>query len=358
MFESSIVARESVSLRPGRRSKREGHPVRIAIIAWPPIVFLGATFAAAACLMGDCGNKRRIEARETRVGHSGTVRSIAYRSDGMALSSVGADGSILIWGLTRRVERPFVPEGSAQVRAAAFSPDNCLLATANLAGTVVLHDLSDGQSYPLDDPTATTTGAACLAFAPDGGTLLIGQQDGRITLWNTDDRSLEASLSGHDEFIASMALSHDGRALATSGGDHLVRIWEMPSGLEQLSIPTPARTFCALAISPDGRLLALGDQVNPVVRIWNLTTGQQDAVLQGVSGAVVALAIDSVGSTLAAADLKGLITFWDLATLEIRPSRLRHGGVRTLAFAPDGHALATGGFDGTVHVWDFPIVEQ
>jgi WD40 repeat protein len=111
----------------------------------------------------------------------------------------------------------------------------------------------------------------------------------------------------------------------------------------------------ALAFSPDGRLLALGDHVSAVVRLWDLTAGAERAALRGPTGAVVGVAISPDGTTLAAADYQGVVTFWDLATLEVRPGRLRHAGVRSLAFAPDGRALATGGFDGTIHLWAFPI---
>ena len=86
-----------------------------------------------------------------------------------------------------------------------------------------------------------------------------------------------------------------------------------------------------------------------------MTTGVEHAALCDPSGTVVTAAISPDGTTLAAADFKGLVTFWDLATLKIRPKRLRHAGVYALAFAPDGRALATGGFDGAIHLWDFPI---
>jgi WD40 repeat protein len=358
MFESSIAARGNRARSLGAYSRAEGRPVRFAFITWPAIVFLGATVAAATCMMGDCPLRAKITARESRVGHAGTVRSIAYRSDGAILGSVGADESILIWGLFRRIERPFRPEASKQVRAAAFGPDDRLLAVANVTGPVAVCDLPGGLTRTLLDPAAATTGAACLAFSPNGTTLVVGQQDGRISLWDAAELSQMASLPGHLEFVASLAFSQDGSTLATSGGDRTVRIWEMPAGRERLLIESPTRTFCALSVSPDGRLLALGDQVNPVVQIWNLSSGVQEACLRGPSGAVVALAINPAGTTLAAADMKGSVTFWDLATLEPNPRRLSHNGVRTLAFAPDGRGLATGGFDGTIHIWDFPIVAR
>jgi WD40 repeat protein len=312
--------------------------------------------AAAACMIGDSGKRAAVPAKQARVGHAGTVRSIAYRSDGTVLSSVGVDGSIAILDLCSRSGRPYVPQGIGRARSAAFSPDNRVLAFSKLTDKVVLHDLVEGATLGLDDPTGSTAGAACLAFAPDGATLAIGQQDGQISLWNAGTGSRLTTLKGHGEFVASLAFSRDGATLATSGGDHAARIWDLPARRQRFSIPSPAQTFGALAISPDGGLLALADHVSPVVRIWNLTTGHLHRALFGPSGSVVALATSSDGTTLAAADLNGVVTFWDLSTLEVRPTRLRHGGVRTLAFAPNGRSLATGGFDGTIRFWDFPVV--
>jgi WD40 repeat protein len=320
------------------------------------IIFVGATVAAAACMMGDCSKQSAVPARKARVGHAGTVRSIAYRSDGTVLSSVGVDGSIAILDVASGSGRPYVPHGIGRARSAAFSPDNRVLAFGKLTENVVLHDLVEGATLSLDDPTGSTAGAACLAFAPDGRALAVGQQDGRISLWNAETGLRLTTLAGHGEFVASLAFSRDGATLATSGGDHAARIWDLPAGRERFSIASPAQTFGALAISPDGGLLALGDHVSPVVRIWNLTTGHLSRAIFGPSGSVVALAISPDGTTLAAADLNGAVTFWDLSTLEVRPSGLKHGGVRTLAFAPDGRALATGGFDGTIHFWDFSVV--
>ena len=64
--------------RPERR-----HSVRLALVTWPIVICLGATVAAAACLIGDCSNSKKLaatDARETRVGHTGTVQSVAFRN--------------------------------------------------------------------------------------------------------------------------------------------------------------------------------------------------------------------------------------------------------------------------------------
>ena len=355
MIAHLIAARAETTVGKKERWRPEGRPVRLALVTWPVVVCLGATVAAAACLIGDCGGGAKTLARETRVGHAGTVQSIAYRTDGAVLSSVGVDGSIVIWGLSTRGDYPFLPEGPGHVRSAAFSPDNRVLATGGLTETVALHELALGKSRGLLDQGAATAGAACLAFTPDGATLAVGQQDGQITLWNSSTGCKRSTLAGHAEFVVSLVIAQDGTTLASSGGDHAVRIWDLPTGRERFLIQSTATTFAALSISPDGRLLALGDRMSPVVRIWDLTTAAAHAVVRGPLGAVVTVAISPDGTALAAADYKGFVTFWDLRTLKVRSQRVKHSGVRTLAFAPDGHALATGGFDGTVHLWDFPI---
>jgi WD40 repeat protein len=354
MFDGSMVAQMMRSDGRPERWRRQGRPVGLAIVTWPTVALLGATVATAACLLGDCDRHKQPAPRETLLGHAGMIKSIAFRPDGELLSSIGGDGSILVWDLETRPRHRFFPAGDGRVRSAAFSPDSKVVAIGNVTTAVTLAEFDVRQSRSLHDVTAGSAGAACLAFAPDGATLVVGQQDGSITLWDVASGRNRSTLSGHTNFVASLSVAPDGATLASAGGDRSVRIWDLPTGRERLALATATSTFVATTFSPDGRLLALADQVSPFVWLWDLTTGEKRAVLRGASGAVLTVAISPDGRTLAAADFQGVVTFWDLETLTKRPKRFRHAGVRTLAFAPDGRAVATGGFDGTIRIWDFP----
>jgi WD40 repeat protein len=345
-----------VDWAPAGRGTRQtlGRPVRLALVTWPAVVLVGATVAAAACLFSDCDCGMLTQAKETLVGYPSTVKSISYRPDGAMLSSVGIDGSIVIWELANPGDDCSPPEVSGLIRCAAFSPDSRLLATGDRRAPVALYDLATHDSRTLDDPARSSAGAACVAFAPDGATLAVGQQDGLITLWNVASGRKKSILGGHDDFVASLAFAADGATAASSGGDRSVRIWDLMTGRQRFAIKSHTSTYVALTFSPDGGLLVVGDQVSPVVRLWNTTTGAECAALRGPAGAVVSVAISADGTTLAAADFKGQITFWDLGTLTIRPKHLTHPGALALAFTPDGRSLATGGFDGTIHLWEIP----
>jgi WD40 repeat protein len=355
MFEKLIGGRGERKSSQSGPWRSEGHPVRLAFLTWPVIVLLGATFAAATCLLTDCERCGRTLAKETLVGNAGSVKSIAFRPDGALLSSVGVDGSIVIWDMATGSKSAFVPRGIARARCAAFSSDNRLFAAGNTSAAVSLFNLDDDTSRALNDTPAATAGAGSVAFSPDGATLAVGQSDGKITLWDAATGRMRATIAGHTDFVASLAFTSDGNALASSGNDRFTRIWELPAGRERYTIKSVLNPYVALAFSPDCRLLALGDHVSPVVRLWDLTTGAERAALRGATGAVISVAISPDGTTLCAADYRGVVTFWDLATLKVRPRQLSHTGVHSLAFAPDGIALATGGFDGTIHLWAAPF---
>jgi WD40 repeat protein len=331
---------------------------RVQWLSWPTLLLLAAIVAAASQLFGKGDEFQQALASQTMIANSGMVKAVAFRPDGAMLLSVGFDGSMAILDLAARRENPDRPQGVGRVRCAAFSADSRVLAVSTATTSVSLHDLVDHQSRTLNDVRASTTGAVCLAFSPDGATLAVGQQDGRITLWDAGTGRNRSTLPGHAEFVASMAFASAGATLASSGGDLATRVWDLATGREVLGISSPKTAFVALAFSADGRLLCLGEPTSPAVRIWDVTRGVEHAILRGPTAAVVALGISPDGATLAAADYRGAVTFWDLATLKLRSRRLRHAGVRSLAFAPGGRALATGGFDGTIHLWASPIASD
>jgi WD40 repeat protein len=344
---------EGVALNPARRGR--SHPIRLGLLTWQLAAFLGATAAAATCLLGECPFSEKTEPRATLVDRGGAVRSVAFAPDGTLLATVGGDGSLVLRDPSAHRGYSLRPPGSDPVRCLAFGPDGKTLATGSWTAAVALYDLETIGSQALDDAAATTAGAAGLAFAPDGATLAVGQQDGRITLWDAATGRMRSVLGGHDAFVASLAFAPDGATLASAGGDRSVRLWDLASGRERLAIRgRTSSTVVPLSFSPDGRLLALADQISPEIRLWDVAAGIEHAVLSGPAGAVVALAISPDGSTLAASGRQGLVTCWDLATLKIRPTRLKHAGAYSLAFSPDSHTLASAGVDGTVHLWDWP----
>jgi WD40 repeat protein len=355
MFDDRAETRIEETARQRGRWNPRGRQVRLVLMTWPVVALLGATVTAAACLLTDCKGGKPIGAKDTLVGQSGTVKSLSFRPDGAMLASVGVDGSIVIWDLATTSESALLPDVSGPVRCAAFSPNNKLLATGSPTATVALHNFDVGIGRGLDDSRAATVGARAVAFAPDGATVAVGQQDGEITLWDPATGRRRATLDGHREFVASLAFSPDGTTLASSAGDRSVRIWDLPNCRQRSLLSGQSTNFADLKFSPDGLFLVLGDHVSPVVRLWDIQAGAFRESLRGPSGAVVAVAVSPDGDTLAAADFKGQITFWDFSTLKTRSKRLRHPGVLALAFAPDGRTLATGGFDGTIQFWDLPV---
>ena len=354
---------DGVALEPGRRAvglDGRGHLIRISLVTWQAVAFLGSTVVAAACLLGECPCIEKTVPRATLVDQAGAIRSVAFSPDGKLLATVGGDGSLVLRDPASRRGYSLRPAGSDPVRCLAFGPDGKTLATGSRTAAVALYDLDTVGSRALDDEAAATAGAAGLAFAPDGATLAVGVSGDRRGSSRSGTSSRDGwwfVLAGHADFVASLAFAPDGATLASTSGDRSVRLWDVSTGRERLAIRGQASTFVALSFSPDGRLLALADPVSPVIRLWDVATGIERDALNGPAGAIVALAISPDGATLAAAGRQGLVNCWDLATSKIRPMRLRHAGAYSLAFAPDGHTLASAGVDGTVHLWDWPTLE-
>ena len=155
-----------------------------------------------------------------------------------------------------------------------------------------------------------------------GTTLISGGYDGRLIWWNIESHSKIREVDAHRKWIRGVAATPDGHIVASVADDMVCRLWDVESGrmiheLEGHAELTPTHfpsMLFACAISPDGRTIATGDKVGRVI-VWDLQSGHQ----------------------LAALDAPELYT-WD-------PVQRHHsiGGIRSLAFSPDGARLAVGG---------------
>ena|GEM_PF-743053 len=203
---------------------------------------------------------------------------------------------------------------------------------------------------PFDTLTGHTDYVHTLAVSPDGTILASGSEDHSIKLWRVSDGALIRTLNGHNLAVQSLAFSPDGRTLA-SGSFKVILLWRVADGAILDTLNEHSHMVLSLAFSPNGATLASGCMDN-VLKIWRVADGICLKTIADHTGYVYSLAFSPNGATLASASGDKTVKLWKTADWKILRTLAGHTSyVISVAFSSDGASVISGGTEKAIRFW-------
>jgi transcription initiation factor TFIID subunit 5 len=154
--------------------------------------------------------------------------------------------------------------------------------------------------------------------------------------------------------IWSVAFSPSGYYFASAGADGTGRLWvtDRPTPVRILSGHTSA-SVNTIAWHPNVNYVATGCD-DKTVRLWDVHTGRCVRLLNGCAEGINCVEISPSGRYAAGADYGGVIHLWDLGSgKKIKELRTEQQHIiHSLSYSSCGTALASGGDDCVVRIWD------
>jgi WD40 repeat protein len=230
------------------------------------------------------------------------------------------------------------------VVALPWSQAHNLLAAAAVSGPIHLLDATTGQPRHVLPGHGFGTSAA--AWSAVGAHLASSGQDGKIRLWDVTTGKATHELSGGAAWVERLEWCANAELLASAAGKKL-RLWNAQGEMLR-DYPEHAKTIADVRWKPNDQVLA-----STCYGKLNLWSPEQAAPVGEFdqAGAALTIAWSPDGHYLATGDQDATVHFWSLKTGKDLQMAGYSTKVRAIAWDATSRYLATGGGE-TVCVWD------
>ncbi len=336
-------------------------------------------------------------------GHERTIRSLAFDSEGKILASVGNDSLVKLWDIDTQQNLINFTGHSSNVSSISYLPAQTNIPVKAAPGQYGQW-ISGGQDNKVRIWQSSGTldrileqvrwQVSSLSLRPNGQQLVVGAEDGSISIWDiknfqenyilagpkapitqilmSEDKSLAVTssedsciyiwepqygrilrkLEGHKAPVQSIAISSDNKRLVSGSEDGQMLIWNCANGNLVSQIAAHHGRIMALAFLSENKLLSVG-YFDKIIKIWNLNVNVCLAKMDGHERWIQAISLTQDRKILATASRDNTVRLWNLETMiGYKVLRGHDNSVTCLAFSPDQKQLVSGCYSGPIHIWD------
>ena len=349
-------------------TRRFHHGGEIDAVAYSPDGKMIASGGLGGIMLWNAGTRQPLA---PRLPHGRTC-GLAFTPDGKTMVSAGSpslDGdrpSVVFWDLGRRERVGVVAcRDNDLLRTVAVSPNGKTVVALDGAGRLTAINAANRTvTWAMRIQAEESVIAYGLSFAPNGDVLAVATAHAVVLLDVTTGKQTGSLKTGRG--TGAVTFTTDGRSVWVGRGTPVVSpeqrepgriaLWDLTTGAEVRSFETVPDMVTALAVSPDGKTVASIGGAGSGPYLWDARTGKGTNLAPDPTqqqGGMRGLAFAPDGTTLAATDPSGRVRVWDVATRrELHRHGAHAGGMCQVAASPDGMYAATVGEDGTVRTWE------
>jgi guanine nucleotide-binding protein subunit beta-5 len=297
-----------------------------------------------------------MKVRRTLKGHQSKVLCSAWSSDKRHLATTAQDGKVIVWDAFASNKDAEMSCRSTWVVACAFGPlsQNCI-AIGGLDNKCTVYQNVFSQSISKQPVAMHTNFVSACCFVGSDQELLTASGDKKCCLWDVESGELLQTFEGHMAEVLSAAIcpSSTSQIFASAGSDCTVRIWDVRTGKCSQIFQGHEADINSVRFHPSGD--AVGTAADDgSCRLFDLRANRQLALYIKPSTLFPANSIDFSlsGRLLFSAYSDSMIRIWDTLKSEQVSVLLGHeASVSCIQMSPDGTALSSCSWDGTVKIW-------
>ncbi len=245
------------------------------------------------------------------------------------------------------------------VSSVAFSPDYKTIVSGDREGNIQIWDTEKGITIE-NKRKAHNQAIYSVAFSPDGKMIASGSTDQTIRLWNAENLNpIGEPLKGHNGEVYSIAFSHNGKIIASGSLDKTIRLWNVKTQEIVKLFKGHTDAVFSVSFSPDDKTIASGSWDN-TVRLWNVRNGKQLIKPIKHPSRIYSVAYSPKDKTIASACKDKKIRLWNTTNgQQIGVPFLGHNSnIYSISFNRDGKNIVSGSWDHTVRLWNVKTQQQ